>query len=272
MGCGFTAACGFGAANAAAGTRHNTAIAGDRSALLTFLVNDTRFEVYFPRLRPRQVTVFTLLVWIGVGVVSEARAAPVGPEIFGEVFRKSKHAMLRVRTNDARRPFATGFFIGAHGEFVFGSIDPPQQNLEVITGEGEARATLIGFDATIGLGVGRIENAGGPSGSTVPLRVASAAPLALEQWVVVLRHNGAGEPEPFAGLVEQSAKKTKLGPKDVRREVPLARVAAPGVPGSPVMSLRGELIAVAIDRGERKTRVVPIDALIPFLRAAVLGP
>lgn len=180
--------------------------------------------------------------------------------------------MLRVRTPGAALPFATGFFIGARGEFVYGAGSAPPELLEVITADGKQRAAApIGFDPALGLAVGRLLGAERDV-LTEPLRVAERAPLALEQWVVTVRHDKGGEPEPFAGVVEESARARSIGQKPHRSKVLVAKIAAPSSRGSPVLSVRGELVAIAIEAGARKSRVVPIEALLPFLRTAILGP
>lgn len=177
--------------------------------------------------------------------------------------------MLRVRTRDERRPFATGFLIGAQGEFIFGARGSPLKTLAVITSDGiERTATLLGLEPSLGLAVGRID--GDPVAP--PLNAAAGRALALEQWVVVLQHDAQGVAEPFAGVVERSAQRTLLGPRDQQARFAVARVAAPGVPGSPVLSLRGELVAVVFEEGARKTRVVMLDSVLPFLRSTILGP
>jgi hypothetical protein len=234
-------------------------------------VNRGVLAVYFRRSVRHQVTAFTILLACGtaLGVASsEVRAAPpstrVGPEIFGRVFRAAKRSMLRVRTNDAKRPFATGFFIGARGELLFGSRGDPGANIAVITREGERRATLLAFDSNLGLAVARLD---GEGVSTEPLHVLENGALAIEQWVVTVRHDKRGAPEPFAGVVDTSARQKKLG----KATAQVAHVAAPGARGSPVLTLDGALIGVVIEEGERRSGVVLVGSIVPFLRSAVLG-
>lgn len=92
---------------------------------------------------------------------------------------------------------------------------------------------------------------------TRPLRPAKRASFAPERWALVLSVSASGEPEPFAGVF--------LEPP---QENPWARLMAASRRGAAVLDGDGRLLGVAIDDARRRTRVVPISALMPFLIGA----
>ncbi len=165
---------------------------------------------------------------------------------------------MKVRTDSPR--WVTGFVIGANGEFVFGLERAPTAELKVMTDEGiEHAARLLGFDRALGLGVGIVEGL-----DRVPLVAARRDPLLEETWVVILGHDARGRPEPHAGVVSKPPHREKSG----RR---IAWVDVPGAPGHPVLTADGSLVAIAIRRGKRRTHVVPLEDVTPFLERVVLG-
>lgn len=188
--------------------------------------------------------------------------ARVSPADFGRVFQANRHALVRVKGR-TWSSWATGFVVGARGEILFSALDGPTPELAVTTPEGRRlSAVLLGYDRNLGLGVARIQD--GPR--IVPLDVAKESP-AQGEWVIALTYDAHGRPEPFAGVVAGAFVKATRKPAGAM----VARVEVPGQPGSPVLSTRGALIGVAIDRGKRRTRVLSIDSLVPFLKAVVLA-
>lgn len=156
------------------------------------------------------------------------------------------------------------------GEVVFAAPKAPAGALHALLPDGRrAPLELLGHDAATRLAVGRIRRAP-DSELPPPLPVAADPTLSPETWVVVIRARG-GTSEPFAGVVE-SVPSAGLGsgpaPAPHQRT---ARVAAPGDPGSPVLSMGGEVLAVVVEGGRRGCRAVPLERFIPFLRGAVLG-
>ena len=152
---------------------------------------------------------------------------------------------------------------------------PPHGRLKLDDASGRTfEAEVLGFDPTLRIGVARLE---GPK--LPPIRVATLPGLALERWVITLRHRKDGVPEPFAGVVTQSPKLQRQRPKTKRKQgssltvwsARVARVAAPGQPGSPVLSTQGELLGVVIDGGERRCSVLSVESMTPYLRSVVLG-
>ncbi len=82
---------------------------------------------------------------------------------------------------------------------------------------------------------------------------------------MVLKHNRKGLPEPFAGTVESGLR--RIGKSDSK----VLDVDVPGAPGSPIFSIQGALVGVALDRGRRRTRMVAIESVMPFLKGVVVG-
>jgi S1-C subfamily serine protease len=200
----------------------------------------------------------------------EPRPRAVSPEVFGDVFRATRSALVRISTGDPVHPYGTGFLIGARGEVVFGAKKAPAVGswIEVATADGRSRsATVLGFDEAVKLAVARIAGDDGSPMATEPLRVARTPGLADSVWVVVLVYEDKGFPAPYAGLVDgpPEVKKLKGQPRL------LARVDAPGAIGSPVLSIDGTLIGVVVDEGKRRSRAIAIESLTPFLKAVVLG-
>lgn len=203
---------------------------------------------------------------IGFLFVSSAAAAEtpkrVSPAEFGRVFRANRHALVRVKGRTWSR-WSTGFVVGARGEILFSALDGPTPELAVRTPDGtELSAVLLGYDRDLALGVARIR--GGPR--IAPLDVADR-PVSRGEWVIAMTHDAKGLPEPFAGVVSGSFSSSKARPKGVL----VAGVDVPGQPGAPVLSTRGMLVGVAIDRGKRRTRMISVDSLVPFLKAVVLA-
>jgi S1-C subfamily serine protease len=190
----------------------------------------------------------------------------VSPEVFGDVFRQARPSLLRVDTGDKTHPYATGFLIGAKGELVFGARHTPAAEFLVRAADGKDHAAkLLGFDEAVKLAVAQIVDAG----HTEPLVPAHRARLSANRWVVVVMHDDKGEPAPFAGLVDGPPRIEHLPPTDAPRVV--AAIDAPGSPGSPVLSIEGELVGIVIADGKRRTRAVAIESVVPFLRQVVLG-
>lgn len=233
-----------------------------------------------PFVRRSEVGSFAGLALIIVLASPDAVARPKGsgraegavaPAAFGRIFEANRRALVRVlgRPSPERERWETGFVIGAEGEFVFGAEAAPSARLRVRTEDGrEHGAELLGYERAFALAVGRLD-AGRKSGSEIaPLHVAAIGELRSEQWVVILKHDSSGRPEPFAGVVDGDA-----SPDASRRSpfaIRVARVSVPSSPGSPVLSLEGDLVGVAIEGAERRTRVVTIGSLAPFLKAVVL--
>ncbi len=160
------------------------------------------------------------------------------------------------------KAYATGFVVGARNEIVFGATESPTPELEVITLDGSRHAAdLLGYDRDLAIAVARVRDA-----RLVPLRVASSPGLAHGDWVIAMTHDDRGRAQPLAGVVEGSLERVSK-PKDAL----VARVDVPGRPGSPVLSTRGDLIGMALDTGKRRTRVVAIETVVPFLRMVVLA-
>lgn len=161
----------------------------------------------------------------------------------------------------ADRPqWASGFVVGAAGEFVFGLETAPTSELKVRTDEGvEHTGRLLGFDRTLGLGVGIVEGL-----DRTPLVATRDDPLFEETWVVILGHDKRGHAEPHAGVVAIPPARGDDGHR-------AAWIDVPGAPGHPVLGPDGGLVGVAIARGKRRTRVAPIREIAPFLERVVLG-
>ncbi len=167
---------------------------------------------------------------------------------------------MRVKVRTDRPEWVTGFVIGADGEFVFGLERAPTAALTVRTDEGiEHAGRLLGFDRTIGLGVGIVDHL-----DRLPLRAQRDDPLHPETWVVILGHDKKGRAEPHAGVVASAPQRGKDG----RRA---AWIDVPGAPGHPVLAADGALVGIAIARGRRRVRVMPIREVMPFLSRVVLG-
>lgn len=165
---------------------------------------------------------------------------------------------MKARTDDSR--WSTGFVIGARGEIVFGVDRAPTATLEIETADGRRiTGKLLGFDRTLSLAVGIADGL-----KTVPMRAKKGVRLRPETWVVILGHDKKGRPEPHAGVVATAPTRRKGG-----HVVAVAEV--PGAPGCPVLTADGDLAAIAIARGKRRTRVVPLDYVAPFLERVVLG-
>jgi S1-C subfamily serine protease len=189
------------------------------------------------------------------------RPQRVSPAEFGRVFRENRQALVQVK-GATWKAYATGFVIGAKNEIVFGAAEAPTPVLEVLLVDGtKMAADLLGYDRDLGIGVARARDA-----RLVPLRVSAKPGLARGDWVIAMTHDDRGRAQPFAGTVEGDLTKVSK-PKDAL----VARVDVPGRPGSPVLSTRGELIGVALDPGKRRTRVMAIETVVPFLRMVVLA-
>lgn len=200
---------------------------------------------------------------------SPRRATFAAPTALGRVFEANRSALVRVAAHDGDAG-ATGFLIGARGEVVFGASKAPSTKLRVTLEDGaRLDAELLGFDRALGLALARIT----PDPSTprhfTPLRPAVKRPMTRTEWVLVIKHDARGRPEPFAGEVDGEP---AIEPKRATPVRPLvAAVLAPAAAGSPVFSVEGELIGVALEDGARRTKVAAIESLVPFFRAVVLG-
>jgi S1-C subfamily serine protease len=198
----------------------------------------------------------------------------VAPTVFGRVFEENRASLVRVTTageagSANAKAWWTGFVIGARGEVVFGAPGSPSVSLVVRTHDGvDHQGELLGFDPDLKLAVARIAADGGAN-RIAPVRVASVLGLIERRWVVVLKYDAQGRAEPFAGLVEADAQIDRTNRS--KRDLLLAPVAAPGAPGSPVLSSSGELVGIALLEGRRNTRAVAIETFVPFLRTVVLG-
>jgi S1-C subfamily serine protease len=185
----------------------------------------------------------------------------VSPAEFGRVFRENRQALVQVK-GATWKAYATGFVVGARNEIVFGATEAPTPELEVILVDGtKTAADLLGYDRDLSIAVARARDA-----RLIPLRVAAKPGLARGDWVIAMTHDDRGRAQPFAGVVEGDLTRATRP-----RNALIARVDVPGRPGSPVLSTRGELIGVALDPGKRRTRVMAIETVVPFLRMVVLA-
>lgn len=191
------------------------------------------------------------------GFAAPPAGRAVGPSSFGRVFARHRSALVRVK---ARTTWSTGFLIGANGEFVFGLDEAPKRALRVRTEDGEEHeARLLGFDRTLSLAVGIVDGLG-----RAPIPAGPPSELRPETWVVILGHDPKGLPSPHAGVVAK-------GPERQASGHVASVVDVPGAPGCPVLSADGALVGIAVARGRRRTRVVPLDYVAPFLERVVLG-
>ncbi len=180
-------------------------------------------------------------------------AAPLGsgPTLFGRVYEAQRSAVVRVRARTLKAPWVAGVVIGARGEILFFAPKMPTPQLEIEDSDGKRHeARLLGFDRASAVAVGRVE-----AGIWTPPPVATE-PLSPERWVVTLRHDSRGQLLPHAGV---------LG----RLERGLVWADVPGRPGAPIFTVEGQLLGVATDYGNRRTRVRPLADLLPFLKAVV---
>ncbi len=201
-----------------------------------------------------------------------AKPEPVSPTVFGEVYRANKSALLVARPNGSESPATTGFLLGAEGELLIGAKARPAAEFAVVVdGELSLSARLLDHDEDLGLAVAKLVGIDARSLPRLPLRAAKKQGLSLQTWAVVMTHSASGASEPFAGIVESEP--AIRGRRAWRkRSLLISQVAAPGRPGSPVLSSKGELVGVVVGAGSRRVEVVALPSLLPFLRAAVLGP
>jgi hypothetical protein len=186
------------------------------------------------------------------------------------VFERNRSSLVRVESGREKPRWSTGFVIGAHGEIVFGIDKIPKAELLIEVDGAEAKkGELLGYDLGLSLAVGRLVDAPVNAKSFVALTVAGKPGLDVRGWVIAMTHDARGRAQPYAGIVDGALE------ADARRKTPIrvlvAPVSVPGTLGSPILSLGGELVGVVIEAGDRKTRVVPIDIVAPFVKAVVLG-
>ncbi len=187
----------------------------------------------------------------------------VGPDQFGRVFQRARRSIVQVRTIAAAARFDIGTFIGARGELVVAArTQPPAVVSVTLPGGGAALADVLAYTPGAQLAVARLRDA-----HAEPLDAADPPDVALEQWLVSVRLDARGEPEPFAGVVEGTSRPWRRD-----RALELIDVGTPAEPGSPILTTDGRLIAIAVERGARRTQAVLLVSLLPFLRQAVLGP
>jgi hypothetical protein len=195
---------------------------------------------------------------------TSVHAAPAGPgparaspAAFGRVFEENRARLVVVEQAAAR---STGFVVGAEGEVLFAAPHAPSGALFARSARGRHALEILAHDPALGLAVGRLRAL--ELGAVTPVSFAARSGLARERWVVVLKHRAQDRVEPFAGVVVRGPGKAPGA---------TAAVEVPGAPGAPVFSPEGELVGVAMAEGSRRTRVLPVEALLPFLRAAVIG-
>lgn len=193
-------------------------------------------------------------------VASGGTPLRVGPDAFAKAFLRCRRSIVQIRTHEAAKGFAIGFWIGAEGEFVFAGPATKGATLTLRTQDGKDHtAHVIGFDPATRLAVGRVDDS---AARGEPIRVAERSDVALDEWVLSVTLDAKGAPTPFAGVVEDTPRGGTLR---------IARLAVPGQKGAPIVTLEGQLVAVALDDGPRKTRAVMLDSVTDFLRASVLG-
>jgi hypothetical protein len=200
-------------------------------------------------------TALALAALAGAPDLALARPARSHPSSFARVFEENQSRVVSVELPSGS---AAGFVVGAEGEVVFGAAARPPPEVRVEGAFASRRAALLGHDAAMGLAVARLE--GGLPGPVTPVRVAAPVALPADTWVVVLRPDRRGRPEPFAGVVGRGASRGATLPVEV-----------PGAVGAPIFSTDGALLGVSLAHGARRTRMLPVAALLPFLRAVVLG-
>lgn len=172
---------------------------------------------------------------------------------------------MRVESGSEKPRWSTGFLIGAEGEIVFGIDKIPRRDLTIELDGQTVKGELLGYDLGLSLAIGRLAE----KPRAVALQVATAPGLEERTWVIAMTHDARGRAQPFAGIVDGALE------RDAKRKTPIkvlvAPVSVPGTLGTPILSVNGELVGVVIEGGDRKTRVVPIDIVAPFLKAVVLG-
>ena len=177
--------------------------------------------------------------------------------MFGEVFRANRTSIVRVETGGKARRFSTGFVIGAKGEVVFGARRAPEGPVVVHTHDGRTHpARVLAHNRGLRLGLARMTEF---DGDYPPLRPGTTAELRAPGWVVSVAFLDKKSAEPYAGTVDSAlTQRRKSRPSTMR-------LHAPGDLGSPVLGLDGALVGVIYERGRRRTRLVPVQALVSFL-------
>lgn len=173
---------------------------------------------------------------------------------------------MRVDSGKEKPRWSSGFVIGAEGEIVFGIDKIPNGTVKVIADDNsELAAEVLGYDLGLSLAVARITT----KRNHLALTVSERPGLFERSWVVSLTHDARGRAQPYAGVVDTALE------QDTKRKTPIkvlvAQVSVPGELGAPVLSTTGELVGVVIEKGDRKTRVVPFDIVAPFVKAVVVG-
>lgn len=186
--------------------------------------------------------------------------------MFGRVFEQNGSALVRVEHGRDKTRWSTGFVIGAEGEVVFGIDRIPKADLTIELSNGKTlTAELLGFDLGLSLAIARAKE----PHLWAPLKVSARDKLLRRTWVMAMTHDARGRAQPYAGVVEGD--RVRDGKRKTPIEVWVVPVEAPGTLGSPVLSVDGELAGVVIEAGDRKTRVVPIELIVPFVKQVVLG-
>lgn len=211
-----------------------------------------------------------MLAFLSSPHTAQSKPPAVAPLSFGRVFEANRSSLLRVDSGREKPRWSTGFVIGAEGEIVFGIDKIPERELSIeLDGGPPQKGELLGYDLGLSLAVGRFRAIPADQKSYVALRVARRPGLDVKSWVIALTHDARGRAQPYAGIVDGALE------RDAKRKTPIAvlvaPVSVPGTLGSPILSVGGELVGVVISGGDRKTRVVPIDIVAPFVKAVVLG-
>lgn len=197
-------------------------------------------------------------------LAATAWAAPVSPSVFGRVFQAHRQALVRV---ESAHGLATGFVVGARGEILLGSRQRPADGaaLKVTTVDGAVyEAFVVAHEPALRLTLAQIAVL--PALPLQAVQIGAQTRLRRNQWVVVMSHSEAGAAEPFAGTVDAAAA-TNAAKARGHARFKIAKVAAPGRLGSPVLDTSGRLAGVVVRPGKRRTEVVAVSDVLAFLKA-----
>lgn len=180
--------------------------------------------------------------------------AAAGPTQLGRVFERRHSAVVAVRVKATWR---AGFVIGGRGEVVLGGRSLPER-FEVRTADGALRwARRLAVHPRWPLTVARVE-----AWDPRPLDVGPAVRFRKEMWAMVMSVNASGQPEPFAGVFTENARRRKP-----------TRLMSTAQLGSAILDLDGRLVGVAVTQGGRETSVIGFSTLKSFvIDAAATAP
>jgi len=188
-----------------------------------------------------------------------------GPRQFGKAYERVEPSVVMVEASNGKSVRRGGGFVAsASGLVVCASYTLERAKTYRIHVQGAWHpATLVAVDETLRVALLKVTL----TEPLKPVAVAKRPQLVEGNWVVAAERGEDGKPSGRAGQVTSAPPPLPAGGPQV------ALVDAPGMAGSPLVNVQGEVVGMSLGRiDERRGRATPLEPLRAFLMRAASQP